>query len=88
MILGTISLSPEGMKEWAVQSREGASLARQDFFAGGIRIVAVAGEVDDWAAYAGQINCPPEDIAREGGKIGESTSRMLFGWLLHLNYRR
>lgn len=87
MILGTVLLTTIGCNEWAVQSTEGAYLCRQPAYQDGIKIVAVAGRVKDWAAYAGSRNAKDQDIAEMGDKIGEAAARSLFGWLLHLDYR-
>lgn len=46
-----------------------------------IKVVAVTGHANDWAAYLGPAYWPDTDVADSGDKILESTAKRLF-WVL------
>lgn len=73
---------------WARTSAEGAYLLRQEIFAEGIRILAVLGHAEDWAAYYGPLDWISERVQREGDKLGEMAAERLFPFIAGaLSYR-
>ena len=69
-------------------SREIDFYAKNRKFADGMKIVAIEGGAEDWAAYIGPIWLPHETIAQEGDKLGEETATLLFPSFASLLYRR
>lgn len=53
-----------------------------------VQVIAITGNVDDWAGYAGWEHLTDEEIARTGAKISEELARKLFPYFPYLKYRR
>ena len=52
-----------------------------------VRVVAVEGAVEDWAAYAGRVDASLEEIAMHGAKLPADVARQLFPMLKPKAYR-
>jgi len=48
-----------------------------------MKVVAVVGHANDWAAYKGPSDWSDDDVARNGDKIGEEEAKRLFYSLGH-----
>jgi hypothetical protein len=57
------------------------------FFCTGMVMVAVIGDINDWAAYKGTNDQPVSVIAKQGQKMTEHDARMYFPELEDLEYR-
>ena len=44
----------------------------------GLKVVAVIGGNDDWAAYQGPLEWPDDRVAEEGDKVSEAAAEGLF----------
>lgn len=53
-----------------------------------VRVVAVEGAVNDWAAYESPISWPAEKTMEEGDKLNEEEAARLFPFLKIERYRR
>jgi hypothetical protein len=55
----------------------------------GVKIIAVIGDIKDWAAYKGLTNWSDERVAAEGDKIPQDAAELLFDTpvRLGLHYR-
>lgn len=52
-----------------------------------VKVVAVAGHSEDWAAYAGPTDLTDEEIAEGGDKLAEEEVKRLF-YVMHTRYYR
>jgi hypothetical protein len=53
-----------------------------------VKIVAILGQADDWAAYVGEMNHSVNEIASNGLKVNKEQVKDLFPVLNIANYRR
>lgn len=44
----------------------------------GLKVVAVIGEANDWAAYYGKTSESDEDVASNGDKLSQDAAELLF----------
>lgn len=52
--------------------------ANDDIVSQGCRIVAVRGAIGDWAAYVGNPDASPAEVAQYGHKLTREAARQLF----------
>jgi hypothetical protein len=53
-----------------------------------LRVVAVRGDVDDWAAYAGPASWPEQQVREHGNKLLQEDAARIFPILKADRYRR
>lgn len=77
----SITIDPAGLAMLGEYDNSWTWYAKQKSLQPGVRVVAVTGEGDDWAAYLGPLDWPSLEVELSGDKMSEHNARQLFPWL-------